>query len=99
MVEELANRKMGVINGLWANSNYDGKDVDRMEIVKKVEEAHDNAILSLKYGESAKRDEPSEYGELDKSNPFFGKISVPELDVAKDAKSEDWYKDIEFDQD
>lgn len=99
-VEEIAERKLVIIGGLWANSNYDGKDVDRMEIIKKVEEAHDQAALQLKYGVQQEKDAESEFGEFDRNNPFFGKVPVPpELDVAKDAPSPDWYKEVDVDQD
>lgn len=81
LVEDLQQRKVGMINALWANSNYDGeKDGEgiRGRVIEQIEEQYNKVIDNVLGGKYEVDDDgPSEFGEYDESNPFFGKMKLP----------------------
>jgi hypothetical protein len=64
--EELTFRKILQISALWANSNYDGEEVDRQQIIRDIETSYDEVIAEIYSGRSA-----GGRTDIDKSDPFF----------------------------
>lgn len=67
--EELTFRKILQISALWANSNYDGEDVDRQQIIQEIETSYDEVIAGIYSGRMAGGKD-----DIDKSDPFFAAI-------------------------
>lgn len=96
-VDELRQYKLAHINALYANSNYDSKEINRQNMVAEMEDNFTQAVNSI-YGYA----QP----EIDLSdNPFFAAIRVPTIDTsdAENAEVEKFLaplmpSDIEIDQ-
>jgi hypothetical protein len=71
IIEELNQRKLGMISALWANSNYDGeKNAEiRQRIIDQLEEQFSTTCLKI-YNPGYKSKDEIEEEKL-KSNPFF----------------------------
>lgn len=99
--DELTQRKLGMINALYSNSNYDGENAKiRDQVIEQLEEQFSNAMSSL-YGGVNPEDDV-----IDKDNPFFQAMErglknqgVPSLDEIKETEEEKFLKPVpEVDQ-
>jgi len=61
--DEVKQMKLAHISGLHANTNLDGENIDRAEIMQKVAEAYDEVITKIWNGYKEKEDDPDD--------PFF----------------------------
>lgn len=58
-----------MVTGVWANPNYDGEEGTRNRILKQVDEWYREAAEAL-YAPKSKK--------IDKDNPFFGAMKLPD---------------------
>lgn len=100
IVEGLHQRKLFHINALYSNPNYDSEEVNRDQIVEKLEDQFDDAIHAVWTGQTTDEEE-IDY----KNDPFFAPIEKglpPMIDIPageehkEDSKS--WLEDVEIDQ-
>lgn len=85
-----------MVTGVWANPNYDDDKGSRAERLRSIEDTVDEAI-GVVYGDVLEH-------EIDKSDPLFGAMKVPDLDqetyarLAEEKKKWEFMARIEVDQ-
>jgi hypothetical protein len=70
----MTRRKEGLILAIWANSNYDGQEVDRGKIVESLEDHFRTAIAEL-YRRPGEKSEWELEKEMMANNPFYSAMN------------------------
>ncbi len=70
-VERMHLIKNAIVSGLWGNSNYDDENNTREKALSEIDTNFEQAMAAVYEGADK---------EIDKDDPFFGAMKVPEID-------------------